>query len=79
MARKRKSSKPAAFVMFNVVYHDGTLSSNRRVPGEALQDLLGTDEKDLALNFITGQDLSIAERSGQAKAKIKTVSRVKAA
>lgn len=79
MARKRKSTKPAAFVMFNVIYDDGTLSSNRRVPGAALQDLLGTEEKDLAQNFIEEQDLSIAERSGQAKAKIKTVSRVKAA
>ncbi len=79
MARKRKSSKPAAFVMFNVVYDDGSLSSNRRVPGDVLQDMLGTEEKELAQSFIETQDQSIAERSGQAKAAIKNVSRVKAA
>ncbi len=79
MARKRKSSKPAAFVMFNVVYDDGSLSSNRRVPGDVLQDMLGTEEKELAQSFLETQDQSIAERSGQAKIAIKTLSRVKAA
>jgi hypothetical protein len=79
MARKRKSTKPATFVMYNVVYEDGTLSSNRRVPGDVLQDMLGSDEKELAQNFIQSQDETIAERSGYAKARIKTVARVKAA
>jgi len=79
MARKRKSTKPAAFVMYNVIYDDGSLSSNRRVPGDALQDVLGKEEVELAQSFIEDQDQSISERSGRPRAKIKTVSRVKAA
>ena len=79
MARKRKSTKPATFVMYNVIYEDGTLSSNRRVPGDVLQDLLGSDDVELAQNFIQEQDETIAQRSGYAKSKIKTVVRVKAA
>ena len=71
MAKKKQSAK-AAFVMFNVVYEDGTLSSNRRVPGELLG---GLDGDDPARTFIEDQDNQIAQRSGVRKSKIKTVKR----
>ena len=34
MARKKSKAKGAAFMVFNVIYEDGTISSNRRVPNE---------------------------------------------
>ncbi len=75
MARARKKSAPV-FVMFDVVYEDGTLSSNRRIPGEALEDIFS---KDPARDFIESQDGKIASQSGIKKPKIKSVTRVKAA
>ena len=50
--RKKKSTKPVAQV-FNVVYEDGSLSSNRRIPGELLIDPFGTEDvMDLAQRAI---------------------------
>ena len=73
MARMKKKAAPA-FVMFNVVYEDGTLSSNRRIPGEVLEDILIADP---AREFIESQDSKISAQSGIKKSKIKSVTRVK--
>ncbi len=73
--RKKKSTKPVAQV-FNVVYEDGTLSSNRRIPGELLVDPFGTEDvMDLAQRAIEEQDAEIAQRSGVAKPPIKAITR----
>ena len=73
--RKKKSSKPVARV-FNVVYEDGSLSSNRRVSGELLVDPFGVEDMlDLARAAIQKQDQEIAERSGVDKPPIKEVTR----
>jgi hypothetical protein len=79
-ALRRKESppmarKPAAkgeFVFFDVVYDDGSRRSNRRVPKEILG---GLDGDEPARAVIEAQDREIAERSGRAMAKIKTLRR----
>ena len=75
MARLKKKPVPA-FVMFDVVYEDGTLSSNRRIPGAALEDIYSNDP---ARAFIENQDREIAAQSGIRKPKIKSVKRVRPA
>ena len=71
MARK-KPILSNGFVLFNVVYQDGTQTSNRRVPGN---DLGGLDGDDPARAFIEAQDRDIAERSGMSRGPIKTIIR----
>lgn len=72
MARKKPTAK-SEFVLFNVLYEDGTMSSNRRVPGEVLGGLEGDTP---ALAIIEEQDAEIAERSGKSRGPIKSVERV---
>jgi hypothetical protein len=71
MARK----KPAAvtgFVLFDVLYEDGTQTSNRKVPAA---DLGGLDGDDPARTFIEGQDRKIGEMSGNSRGRIKSITR----
>jgi hypothetical protein len=68
----RKPGKNSEFVMFDVVYEDGTQRSNRKVPRE----LIGGFEGDKpAHGFLIEQDRDIAEKSGRAPLKIKSISR----
>ncbi len=76
MARRKAKSKPA-FEVFNVVYMDGSLSSNRRVSSKFLDDRFGEDPIDLARRAIEEQDQAIAVKSGVAKSKIKSITRPK--
>ena len=72
MATKPGSRPRNEFVFFDVVYEDGSQRSNRRVPAE----LLGGLEKDEpALAFIIEQDREIAEKSGRAPLKIRSIRR----
>jgi hypothetical protein len=71
MARKKPNPK-AEFVLFNVVYQDGSQTSNRRVPGEILGGLEG-DEPARAV--IEAQDREISERSGRPRGPIKSIAR----
>jgi hypothetical protein len=72
MARK-KTKEGAEFVLFDVLYEDGTLTSNRRVPSSALGGLEGDAPADAIIEM---QDREIAERSGRLRSPIKAVSRV---
>jgi len=74
MARKKPTPK-AEFVLFNVLYEDGTVTSNRRVPGEILG---GLDGDEPALAIIEAQDKEIEQRSGRSRAPIKSVERASA-
>jgi hypothetical protein len=68
----RKPTKRAEFVLFDVVYEDGSLRSNRKVPADLLSGL----EKDApARTFIMAQDREIAEKSGVAPLPIKSIRR----
>lgn len=76
MGSRNKKAAKVAFEMFNVVYEDDSLSSNRRVSGELLENPYGEDPMDLARLAIEKQDDEIAQRSGQRKAKIKSITKV---
>jgi hypothetical protein len=73
MAKKQKP-RPNGFVLFNVLYEDGTQSSNRRVPAAELD---GLDGDVPARTFIEIQDREIAERSGRPRGRIKSISRTR--
>jgi hypothetical protein len=73
MSRKKPTPK-AEFAFFNVIYEDGTQTSNRKVPGNVLGGLEG-DEPARAI--IEAQDREIEERSGRPRGPIKTIVRVK--
>lgn len=75
MARKKTDAKGPAFTMFNVTYEDGTITSNRRVANELLDQSFGDDLLDLARTAIQQQDNEIAARSGQRRAKIKSITK----
>lgn len=71
MARKKPNPK-AAFVLFNVVYEDGSQTSNRKVPSDILG---GLDGDEPARSAIEAQDQEIAERSGRSRGTIKSIER----
>ena len=73
MARKKRTST-STYVLFDVVYADGTLTSNRKVPGA---DLGGLDGDEPARTFIEAQDREIGEKSGKQRGKIKSIARSK--
>jgi hypothetical protein len=60
------------FVLFDVVYEDGTQRSNRKVPASALGSLDGDAP---ARAIIAEQDAEIAEKSGQPRGPIKSIRR----
>jgi hypothetical protein len=70
MARKIPGS--SEFVMFDVVYEDGSLSSNRKV---ASSELGGLDGDAPATAIIEAQDEKIAALSGRPRGKIKSITR----
>lgn len=75
MARKKPKGKTALFTAFNVTYEDGKVTSNRRVPNEMLDQSYGDAFDDLARAAIEKQDQEIAQRSGQSRARIKTITK----
>ena len=75
MARKKPKGKSAAFTAFNVNYEDGMVTSNRRVSNDVLDQSFGESFQDLARTAIEDQDNEIAQRSGQRRAKIKSIVR----
>jgi hypothetical protein len=68
----KKPGELGEFLLFDVLYDDGTRSSNRKVPTAELRDW-EFDESVRAA--IEAQDRAIAERSGQQRAAIKTITR----
>ena len=73
MARNKTKGKVVGFTMFNVAYEDGMVTSNRRVSSELLDQSFGESIQDLARTAIEDQDNEIAQRSGQRRAKIKSI------
>ena len=66
MARKPGTRIVGDFVLFDVIYEDGTQRSNRRVPRSALGGLEGDAP---AWNIIEAQDAEIAAKSGMPRIK----------
>ncbi len=71
MARKKPTGK-LEFVLFNVTYDDGSMTSNRKVPATEVGGLEG-DEPARAV--IEAQDREISERSGRPRGRIKALER----
>lgn len=72
MARKKSKPLDAEFVMFDVVYEDGSRTSNRRVPSALLG---GLDGDEPARDAIAEQDRVIAEKSGRPALAIASLTR----
>jgi hypothetical protein len=70
MAPKRKIL--SSFVAFDVLYVDGTRSSNRRVP---FAELGGLDGDTPARAIIEAQDREISLASGRPRADIRSITR----
>jgi len=71
MARKKQQAA-SGFVLFDVVYQDGSRTSNRKVPAA---ELGGLDGDAPARTFIEIQDREISARSGNPRGPIKTIAR----
>ena len=74
MARRPTARRVEEFVFFDVLYEDGTQTSNRKVPGAELDDI---DGDLLAKPYLEAQDRKIAEMSGRPRPPIKTVTRTR--
>ena len=73
MARMKPKARNE-FALFNIHYEDGSLTSNRKVPGDVLEDF----NPDQAIeDYIKAQDNEIAEKSGKPRAAIKSIDKVK--
>jgi hypothetical protein len=68
----RKPATREGFVLFDVLYEDGTQRSNRRVPSEILD---GLDGDAPARAVIEEQDRLIAEKSGKPPMAVKSIRR----
>ena len=62
----------SSFVMFDILYEDGSRSSNRRVPAT---ELIGLDGDLPAKAIIEAQDREIGLASGRPRGPIKSVIR----
>ncbi|MCE4222657.1 hypothetical protein HCU64_02735 [Methylobacterium sp. C25] len=71
---KRVKSKPQerGFVLFDVVFEDGSLASNRRIPMEILG---GLDGDEPARTMIEEQEAEIAEKASRPPRVIQTLAR----
>jgi len=75
MARKKPGTNAGSeFVLFDVIYEDGTQLSNRRVSASVLG---GLDGDEPAKEILEAEDNRIAELSGRPRGPIKTISRSK--
>ncbi len=70
MAMKSRAS--TSFVMFDVVYQDGTRSSNRKVAATLLG---GLDGDEPARGAVEAQDRDIAAASGRPRSDVKSIVR----
>jgi hypothetical protein len=72
MGKPKKPRKDEGFVLYDVIYRDGVKSSRRKV---ALADLDDDDADARALTLIMDQDRAIAEKSGNPRGPIATITR----
>jgi hypothetical protein len=67
-----KSRASTSFVMFDVLYEDGTRSSNRKVSASVLA---GLDGDEPARGIVEAQDREIAAASGRPRSEVKSLVR----
>ena len=68
----KKPTARSEFVLFDVVYEDGSQRSNRKVPADMLG---GLDGDEPAKTEIEAQDRAIAEKSRMPPLAIKSIKR----
>jgi hypothetical protein len=68
----KKPTPRSEFVLFDVIYEDGSQRSNRRVSADLLG---GLDGDEPARAEIQAQDRAIAEKSGMPPLSIKSLKR----
>ena len=74
MGRRSAGRRVEEFVLFDVLYEDGSRTSNRKVPGSEL----GVIDGDLfAKTYIKALDRQIAEIFGKPRTAIKSLTRVR--
>ena len=76
MGRRSGARRVEEFILFDVLYEDGSRTSNRKVPGSKLG---GVDGDLPAKTYIEAQDRQIAEISGKPRSPIKSLTRARAA
>jgi hypothetical protein len=74
MARRSTVRRVEEFILFDVLYEDGTRTSNRKVPGSELDNI---DADLCAKSYIETQDRQIAEISGKPRSPIKSFTLVR--
>jgi hypothetical protein len=74
MARRSTVRRVEEFILFDVLYEDGSRTSNRKVPGS---ELGGVDGDLPAKAFIEARDRQIAEMSGKPRSPVKSLARVR--
>ena len=74
MARRSTIRHVEEFVLFDVLYEDGSRTSNRKVPGS---ELGGVDGDLPAKTYLKAVDRQIAEVSGKPRSPIKSLTRVR--
>jgi hypothetical protein len=72
LARKKSKPVESGYALFDVLYEDGSRSSNRRVPRSILG---GLDGDEPARKAIEEQDNAIAEKTGRPRVLIKKITR----
>ena len=70
---RKKPTVSADVIVVNVLYEDGTQSSNRKIPG---LELTGYNDDDAIRAALEAQDQKIAELSGQPRGPIKSFKRL---
>jgi hypothetical protein len=73
---KKQQARPNGFVLFDVLYEDGTQTSNRKVPAV---ELGGLDGDTPARTFVETQDREIGAVSGRPRGRIKSIKRARKA
>ena len=74
MARRSTVRRIEEFILFDVLYEDGSRTSNRKVPGS---ELGGVDGDLPAKIYIETQDRQIAEISGKPRSSVKSLTRAR--
>jgi len=74
MARRSAVRRVEEFILFDVLYEDGSRTSNRKIPGS---ELGGVDGDLPAKTYIETQDRQIAEISGKPRSSVKSLTRAR--
>lgn len=66
----RTKKKVGEFLLFDVVYEDGSRTSNRKVPQP---EEAGEEGEDAVKAYLEAQDRKIADASGKSRGEIKAI------